>query len=62
MTRDNLDMSWCHGWHNSMGATDGPLFLTKEGQEMGIKYQPVDTRKIKAMVAGEQKNPVRSMT
>ena len=21
-------MSWCHGWHNSMGAMDGPLFLS----------------------------------
>ena len=29
---------------------------------MGIKYQSVDTRKIKAMVAGELKNRVRSVT
>ena len=55
-------MSWCHGRHNSMGAMDGPLFLTKEGQEISPKISSVDTRKIKAMVAGEQKNPVRSMT
>ena len=29
---------------------------------MGIKNQPVDTRKIRALVADAVKNPVRSMT
>jgi len=38
------------------------MSMAKEGQEMGIKYQPVDTRKISTMVAGELKNRVRSVT